>query len=524
MWRRRAVRAPAAATFQAVTALCASSHSFVVRSHQTPGTITKVDRSTYNGSLAWTWRSNRPKHLVLSVQPPDTLVAPTESFEDLDRRGADMPLLYGRLFLRPVDVAQCLAVLTGWSDEEIRIVREHSTLTSSASPTAGSFKLTGTFTTKSLREKDASTRRQGVDPDEGHPETVYNVGDVGTVNISFGPGEVVLLTCHLESVLADMLGIEHQYYNRRLREALQTQRQRLASEALAGEKQSKVQCERQGSRKVHYISRDRLHHTGKPPQPASLGPVAVGTAATAVATVGSFGTETQALSRPAVEDVFKEDAEEMLDEDAMVDRTSEMNETSAGGSEEGEMEVSTANAPHLSAADAVEDIAAEEEVEEIEEVEEVIEEVDAADSAIPEDPQEAVTAIEELDFDAIELPKEESGQAEEAAVHYIHQEVAKGLNDVEGGRTLDEEEIDEVEVDGDQTGAVDPYATAAESSVEMVAAHASASPSYPATLAVDSERRAKRTAKVPKPKKAKGHQGMGKRKGSKRKVGKGKTK
>ncbi|CCW60971.1 unnamed protein product [Phytomonas sp. EM1] len=182
----------------------------------------KKGNYAYMATLLWQWRSDRPRHLVLSLDRPPAHLSADSCVEDVEHgtedataSGVKPSYTFGRLFLRPINVAQLLAVLVGWATDPVRIERRHTTLSLIPDPSAtsrqglrlSSFLLQGTFTTKSLLASATTGSRE-----EGHPGSVYNDEDIRAMELRLDGSELVLLTTYLEGVLSDCFGIEHVYH------------------------------------------------------------------------------------------------------------------------------------------------------------------------------------------------------------------------------------------------------------------------------------------------------------------------
>ncbi|KAG5501462.1 hypothetical protein JKF63_03291 [Porcisia hertigi] len=247
-----------------------------VRELSTPAMLERGDNSVapFPARLVWQFSSKRPRHLVLSVREPlPTVIPPMPdgAFEDLSaaegsatqgtrvdgvpRSAADF--LYGRLFLRPYNVAQLLTVLQGWSDSPVVMERERSSLTLSAAlPSLTSAEeakssnvdsrpsevtLTACFTRKTsptslgdsgrfaIEDAAADSSTDG-DTAAGrdYSDSVYVDGDISTLRAVLRDADLALLTTHLESVLSDLFAIEHYSRRRELRSALDAQNSRVS--------------------------------------------------------------------------------------------------------------------------------------------------------------------------------------------------------------------------------------------------------------------------------------------------------
>ncbi|KAG5500993.1 hypothetical protein GH5_04582 [Leishmania sp. Ghana 2012 LV757] len=252
--------AAAQAAPRAAYALCLyTSHRCIfVRELSTPATLerSKSGVAPFHARLLWQFSSRRPRHLVLCVREPLPTVYPLaaeDAFEDF--RGAEAAeasaaqtvvasvaprapedFMYGRLFLRPYNVAQMLTVLQGWSDLPAVVNRPRSNLTLTAVPPPASkpekssnvdvrpreVMLTVCLTRKTVPRALCkgggaaaaeavfqSSKNADPIPDEDYPDSVYVDGDMCTLSAALRDSDLVLLTTHLESVLSDLFAIEH---------------------------------------------------------------------------------------------------------------------------------------------------------------------------------------------------------------------------------------------------------------------------------------------------------------------------
>ncbi|CAJ1027855.1 hypothetical protein, conserved [Leishmania lindenbergi] len=262
---------PGLATAQVVPraayALCLHTphRCIFVRELSTPVTLESSNRSVtpFPARLLWQFSSKRPRHLVLCVRKPLPAVVPlasedafeewsdAEAAEALTTRTAAVDgaprtpedFMYGRLFLRPYNVAQLLTVLQGWSDLPAVVERPRSSLTLSAVPPASTsaklakrssvdvrpreVMLTARLTRKMFSATLGGSGRATIaeaathpsadsDPatEEDYPDSVYVDGDVCTLRVVLRDADLILFTVHLESVLSDLFAIEH--YSRKL--------------------------------------------------------------------------------------------------------------------------------------------------------------------------------------------------------------------------------------------------------------------------------------------------------------------
>ncbi|KPI87684.1 hypothetical protein ABL78_3222 [Leptomonas seymouri] len=241
-----------------------SYRSIFVRESWTPVTLRSPSASEapFPARLLWQFRSSTPRHLTLCARAPAPQPASLtqgSSFEDLDvagdpsavakgsRGGEAAPVLrkpedyiYGRLFLRPYNVAQLLTVLQGWSEAPAVIERPRSKLqlslvspstkrgaVSLSSSISTSFskpravQLTAHLTRKLILPRKENGRAAAAaasatpstdfDPEasEDYPDSVYAEGQMGVFTAVLRDEELVLLTAHLESVLSDFFAMEH---------------------------------------------------------------------------------------------------------------------------------------------------------------------------------------------------------------------------------------------------------------------------------------------------------------------------
>jgi hypothetical protein len=245
--------------------LSPSYRTIFVRESWTPVMLQSPDASVppFPARLLWLYRSSSPRHLSLCVRSPSpspNSFSAGSSFESLEgsdsssapdsqRRAEDF--VYGRLFLRPYDVAQLLTVLQGWSDAPALVERPRSSLqlralapppsakkgqpSSSASFSSlflgakpRAVQLTARLTRKLLSQEGkgdyakASTPITDLDPEasEDYPKSVYAEGEMGTLTTVLRNEDLVLLTAHLESVLSDFFSLEHHAVREVTRRAL----------------------------------------------------------------------------------------------------------------------------------------------------------------------------------------------------------------------------------------------------------------------------------------------------------------
>ncbi|KAK7198104.1 hypothetical protein NESM_000766800 [Novymonas esmeraldas] len=230
--------------------------TILVRDLCTPVTVERGDDGVapYPAQLLWRFNSLRPTHLVLCLRrPPPPAAAPpvpVDAFEDLDvtetptdvegggvaRRAEDY--MYGRLFLRPYNVAQLLTVLQGWSDAPAVVERERSSLTLSAAPLsspsavarpAREALLTVRLTRKSFAAATANRPHTAaaaaaepltdtdLSAEEDFRDSVYVDAKMDTMRVELRDADLVLLTTHLESVLGDLFGVQHSCFKREQR-------------------------------------------------------------------------------------------------------------------------------------------------------------------------------------------------------------------------------------------------------------------------------------------------------------------
>ena len=263
------------------TCLIASRRGIFVREAWTPVSLQSPDsaEAPFPARLLWQFRSSTPRHLTLCVRGPASrlsAVTAGSSCEDLEADGEATTIatekasvtprkaedfVYGRLFLRPYDVAQLLTVLQGWSDAPATVKRPRSFLQLSAVPApsaAASTKappsskntkvmpspfssakpravqLTARFTRKVLSPAQrgdravtttSATPTTDLDPEasEDYPGSVYVEGELGTLTTVLRDEDLVLLTAHLESVLSDFFSIEHNTIREAARRAVERQ-------------------------------------------------------------------------------------------------------------------------------------------------------------------------------------------------------------------------------------------------------------------------------------------------------------
>ncbi|CAJ1989977.1 protein of unknown function - conserved [Leishmania donovani] len=272
--------AAAQVTPRAAYALCLHTpHRCVfVRELSTPATLESGDSSVapFPARLLWQFSSKRPRHLVLCVREPLPAVAPLSpenTFEDLSAAEAvgasaartvavdgapraQEDFMYGRLFLRPYNVAQLLTVLQGWSDLPAVVERPRSSLTLSAVPPSSTSEKPANSSSVDERPREVMlkarvTRKttlaapgdsgraaiRGVaaystdaDPgaEEDQPDAVYVDGDMSTLHVILRDADLVLLTTHLESVLSDLFAIEHCSRKMERRKSFGSQRSRVS--------------------------------------------------------------------------------------------------------------------------------------------------------------------------------------------------------------------------------------------------------------------------------------------------------
>ncbi|KAG5475345.1 hypothetical protein LSCM1_03458 [Leishmania martiniquensis] len=247
---------------RAAHALCLHTtyRCIFVRELFTPATLkcSNSDVAPFPARLLWQFSSKRPRHLVLCVREPlppvapltagDTCeddrcaeaaeapAAPTVSADDPPRTPEDF--MYGRLFLRPYNVAQLLTVLQGWSDLPAVVNRPRSSLTLTAVPPPSTSATLGKSSNVDERPREVmltacltrktvpaafggpggaalaaaaahSSTDADLKADEDYPDPVYVDRDVCTLSVALRDSNLVLLTAHLESVLSDLFAIEH---------------------------------------------------------------------------------------------------------------------------------------------------------------------------------------------------------------------------------------------------------------------------------------------------------------------------
>lgn len=283
--------------------------SFFVRELSTPATLESGDSSVAPSParLLWQFSSKRPRHLVLCVREPLPAVAPLaleNTSEDLSAAEAvgasaartvavdgaprsQEEFMYGRLFLRPYNVAQLLTVLQGWSDSPAVVERPRSSLMVSAVPPSSTSEklansssvderprevmLTARVTRKTTLAAPGDAGRAAIrgveaysstDADPGAEEdqldTVYVDGDTSTLHVVLRDADLVLLTTHLESVLSDLFGIEHCSRKMERRKAFSSPHSRVSHRT--GARPSSF--ERSSARQPQYLSDRRAPATG----------------------------------------------------------------------------------------------------------------------------------------------------------------------------------------------------------------------------------------------------------------------
>ncbi|GET89758.1 hypothetical protein, conserved [Leishmania tarentolae] len=256
-----------------------------VRELSTPATLESSDRSVppFPARLLWQFSSKRPRHLVLCVREPLPAVdsiTPENTFDGLSPVAATAAsaaqnvaadgtpreqenFLYGRLFLRPYNVAQLLTVLQGWSDLPAMVERPRSSLTLSAVPPSSTSEKMATsngmderprevmLTVRVTRKKSLTapgesgkpalpdvTTYSSTDTDPGaeedQPDAVYVDGDLSTLRVVLRDADLVLLTTHLESVLSDLFAIEHCSRKMERRKGFNSQHSRVSHRTGAG--------------------------------------------------------------------------------------------------------------------------------------------------------------------------------------------------------------------------------------------------------------------------------------------------
>lgn len=237
------------------TCLITSCRCVFTRESWTPVTLqpdgTATAAAPLPARLLWQYRSSTPRHLTLCLRRPartNTTTAAAaasggcdDAQESSDAQGRSLAAesgnledyMYGRLFLRPYNVAQLLTVLQGWSEGPAVVERTRASLqltpvsensNSSSVPTA--VKLTARLTRKGMPPSASASSQSAaaaagsayatpntdVDPSasEDYPGSFYLDGQVGTVTAVLRNEDLVFLTSHLESVLSDFFSMEHQ--------------------------------------------------------------------------------------------------------------------------------------------------------------------------------------------------------------------------------------------------------------------------------------------------------------------------
>ncbi|KAG8345591.1 hypothetical protein ERJ75_000193000 [Trypanosoma vivax] len=262
MWRRQSALIASLPLAGLLSGRCV-----FVRDLRTPVQIEKGP-ITYPAVLLWSWRSNRQRHLVLSICSPDSCSgSPSATKSTLDAvgkpKGEGTPgapnalkpedYFFGRMFLRPYDVASLLTVLEG-KVKQAQMQKQHSSLrlrpvkaksdafndsakersgkkkkSKSKNAPAFTFLLAGKFTTKSPMVKSGNAEGETLwldDDDEGDAvETklangTYNLNDQRNFRATLKGAELIFVMRHLEAVLSDMFGIQHQHNMRVVNELL----------------------------------------------------------------------------------------------------------------------------------------------------------------------------------------------------------------------------------------------------------------------------------------------------------------
>ncbi|KEG11601.1 hypothetical protein DQ04_02451030 [Trypanosoma grayi] len=211
---------------------------------------------TYPAVLLWRWKSDRQRHLVLSVHRPHDAAETAEAkarpkSQQLSATSCTPEdYIFGRVFLRPYNVAQLLAALEGKA-QSVEVLKEHSLLrlqpvvsptpkrrggrggasdgsTSSATVSLPSaFSLVGELTAKVPMAGQPHTDEDVLlcddddeDVEEAVPGTTYNLGDRRSFRAVVEGADLIFIMKHLDAVLSDMFGIEHQYHARVAQELL----------------------------------------------------------------------------------------------------------------------------------------------------------------------------------------------------------------------------------------------------------------------------------------------------------------
>ncbi|KAF5219491.1 hypothetical protein ECC02_007536 [Trypanosoma cruzi] len=236
-----------------VAAPAVSVRSILLRDLRTSVEISKGEMK-YPAVLLWRWKSNRQKHLVLSVQAPDG----TEGESSAEPNSKLLPVsaptpadyFFGRVFLRPYNVAQLLAVLEGKAPH-VELIREHASLYLGpvAIPSSGdsghrcakgangaltalpsAYSLAGKLTVKvqtnnqSASVDDELPQDDDYENDEGRAGATYKLDDRRNFRATVKGEDLIFIMKHLDAVLGDMFGIEHQYHSRVALEILQKHR------------------------------------------------------------------------------------------------------------------------------------------------------------------------------------------------------------------------------------------------------------------------------------------------------------
>ncbi|CAD2215506.1 hypothetical protein AGDE_13131 [Angomonas deanei] len=157
-------------TQQWVAPVLTTYRSIFLREYRCQATIYRPtadgeDEGHYPATLQLQWRSNRQSHVVISIQPPERNPADTEGAVTVshvdDRRNPDY--MFGRMFLRPYNVAQLLGVMLNRTPSTT-IEREHATVNlerskpkSAKHPSPTLYLLTGQFTTKTVHHEAAAS-------------------------------------------------------------------------------------------------------------------------------------------------------------------------------------------------------------------------------------------------------------------------------------------------------------------------------------------------------------------------------
>ncbi|KPA80931.1 hypothetical protein ABB37_04329 [Leptomonas pyrrhocoris] len=431
---RPASRGVLASTASA-TCVVASFRTVFVRESWTPVTLQSPDaaEAPFPARLLWQFRSSTPRHLTLCVRAPaprPVALNAGSRFEDLDasdsapkaagsetdeaaaapRRPEDF--VYGRLFLRPYDVAQLLTVLQGWSDAPAVVERPRSTLrlsavqpskkgkgtSSSSKPRA--VRLTARLTRKLLPQKPENGRVGGagapvtpstdLDPEasEDYPGSVYADKEMGILTAVLCDEDLVLLTAHLESALSDLFAMEHRTIRDAARRAVD--RQGVSRPTRYAAQQGEV-TSRFAATARRADARDSRLQFGSHVYRSNQQATAAG-AQGAAAVSGAHSTSTTAAVPHATRDNFS----------SGVENVAAQAETKAGAAQS---RAATAAAPQADAA-AAENDEYEEVVEEVEEAEGEEEAQEAPDTA--PDPNQADSNREGGSASESPIPPEEA--------------------------------------------------------------------------------------------------------------------